>query len=88
MDLIIKKGIFGSFFINMLVLFYLYMALVGVILSKGTAVGLVIRSDVCFDHLLWICFKCVQVHIRVYLFLYPICFLSHPSYIKQLSLFV
>ncbi len=44
MDLIIKKGIFGSFFINMLVLFYLYMALVGVILSKGTAVGLVISG--------------------------------------------
>ena len=44
MDLIIKKGIFGSFFINMLVHFYLYMALVGVILSKGTAVGLVISG--------------------------------------------
>lgn len=44
MDLLLRKGTFGSLFINALVFFYLYMALVGVVLTKGSAIGLAISG--------------------------------------------
>lgn len=44
MEMLIRKRTLGSFFINMLVFFYLYMALVGVILPKGSDIGLSITG--------------------------------------------
>lgn len=44
MDISKKRESFGLIFINMLVCFYLYMALVGVLLSKGSEVGLAISG--------------------------------------------